>query len=377
MVDKQDILDILTTEDVIDILISMGSAYPKNSNDGGLLFTTICHGGHRHKLHYIPDEKFFMCYTSCGGMSIFNLLMNVNGWTFIEALMYLAKYKGIDVHTKGVGLQKPKIKNEDFDFLDKHEISTINEGIQLPEYNSHVLSIFSNYCPNSWVNEGIKEEIMEIYGIKFYFNQFKAIIPHYDKDGRLVGIRGRNFIYHEDGANSNKYMPISIQGTTYKYPTNFNLYGLHQNKDNIKRIGKAILIEGEKSVLKYASYYGQGSNITLGTLGMNLSVYQRNLILELNIDEVIIAFDKQYQIDFIDSGDKTTNEYKEYVAYIKKITKIVSMLIDYCNVSVIFCWDDRIGYKDAPIDCGIDIFEDLMTERYFINDIEELKELIE
>jgi hypothetical protein len=52
------------------------------------------------------------------------------------------------------------------------------------------------------------------------------------------------------------------------------------------------------------------------------------------------------------------------------------MTMDYCNVSVISCWNDRLNYKDSPIDKGKEIFEELYKERFLVTDIEELEELI-
>ena len=237
--------------------------------------------------------------------------------------------------------------------------------------------MFDDYIPLSWYDEGIKDEIADIFQIKFYINQNKAIIPHYDINGNLVGIRGRTFFKHEI-ENGKKYMPITIQNLTYKYPMSFNLYGIFQNQDNIKQFKKAIIFESEKAVMLYSSYYGQENNISIALCGMSLSLYQRDLLLSLGIEEIIIAFDKQYQIELIDDEniDKNSKAWKEYENYIKRLIKISEILMPYCNVSIIVCWDFRIGYKDSPIDCSKKIFEELYRERYYIDDLEELREMI-
>jgi len=96
MITSEELLDLLTIEDITNILIDMGSEKPKVDEDKNLYFTTICHGGNKHKLHFFIDNKFFMCYTSCGTMSLFDLLMNVNNWNFRESFNYLAKYKKVN-----------------------------------------------------------------------------------------------------------------------------------------------------------------------------------------------------------------------------------------------------------------------------------------
>ena len=129
----------------------------------------------------------------------------------------------------------------------------------------------------------------------------------------------------------------------------------------------------------YGSYYGQENNIALATCGMSFSLYQRDLLLSLDIEEATICFDKQYRIEFIDDEnlDRNSKVWKEYENYIIRLIKISEMLMPYVNVSIVTCWDDRLKYKDAPIDRGKDIFEQLYKERYYVNDLEELRQMIE
>jgi hypothetical protein len=130
----------------------------------------------------------------------------------------------------------------------------------------------------------------------------------------------------------------------------------------------------EKSVLLYASIYGQENNIAVATCGMTFSLYQRDLLISLGITEIIIAYDMQYELDKINKQNK--KKWEEYCGYFKRLIKIAKMTMDYCNVSVISCWDDRLNYKDSPIDNGKEIFEQLYKERFLITNIEELEELI-
>jgi DNA primase len=71
-----------------------------------------------------------------------------------------------------------------------------------------------------------------------------------------------------------------------------NLYGLNWNKDHIKTIKKAIIVEGEKSVLLYASYFGWDNNICVACCGSSISAYQVQFLLDLGVEEIVIAFDK-------------------------------------------------------------------------------------
>ncbi|MGL6184738.1 MAG: hypothetical protein ACRC1T_05100 [Clostridium chrysemydis] len=374
--DRDELLKEVTTEDVKKIMKELGSNEPIPDHHGNLYFQTICHCGNKHKLLYYPDSKNFMCYTNCGSMSLYDLISQVKYCDFSEAFKYVADSKGIDIHKKRTVGLKINIDNTDLEILKKHNNIVPKRDIaKLPAFNENVLNIFDEYYPNEWEEEGINEDIANYFGIRFYFNQFKCVIPHRDIYGSLVGIRGRNFLQREV-EQGRKYIPITIQGLTYRYPTAMNLYGIYQNKDNIKKARKVILFESEKSVLKYGSIYGQENNISLATMSMNFTLQQRDLLLSLGVDEVILAWDKQYQLEYLDSKYKNTKEYKEFVQYIRKIQKVISMLTNYCNISVIFCWDERIDYKDAPIDKGKDIFEELLDERYLIESVNELEEEI-
>lgn len=375
--DRDELLQEITTEDIKQLMKQLGSSEPIPDHQGHLYFQTICHCGDKHKLMYYPDSKNFMCYTNCGSMSLYDLISQINNVDFKTAFKYIADFKGVDLHNKrAVGLQNRNVC-EDMEILHKHLSSDIpkQQLNDLAHFDKNVLHIFSSYYPDTWANEGINEDIAKYFGIGFYFNQFKCTIPHYDKYGGLVGIRGRNFLQREID-QGRKYIPMTIQGLTYRYPTAMNLYGLYQNQNNIKKAHKVILFESEKSVLKYASIYGQNNNITLATMSMNLTKQQRLLLMELDIDEVIIAWDKQYKLEYLTPEYKHTREYREFVQYVHKLQKAVGLLMHYFNVSIMLCWDQRLQYKDAPIDQGRIIFEELLDERYLIENIEELEELI-
>lgn len=54
-------------------------------------------------------------------------------------------------------------------------------------------------------------------------------------------------------------------------------------------------MNGEKSCLLYASYFGMENDISVAVCGSSLSNYQIQLLLDLGIQELIIAFDKQFK----------------------------------------------------------------------------------
>jgi DNA primase len=259
---SEELSQLITEEDIIQIMTNLGNEYIKNESDH-IEFNTICHGGSSKKLWYYKDSGIFKCFTCCGTMSLYDLIMSVLSISFKEAFQYVANFKGIDVHSsKPKGIIKREKENTDLKFLRLHRKKIEKRNITLPTYSENILKVFDSYMPSTWFTEGISLEIAKYFEIKIYFNQKKAIIPHRDINGNLVGIRSRNFNQWQVDSGM-KYMPIKVQGLTYKYPMNFNLYGIYQNKENIKKYKKVIVFESEKSVLLYGSIYGQENNISV------------------------------------------------------------------------------------------------------------------
>lgn len=112
----------------------------------------------------------------------------------------------------------------------------------------------------------------------------------------------------------------------------------------------------EKSVLLYGSYFGPENNISVACCGSNLSVYQVQLLLDAGAEEIIIAFDRQFQ----ERGDK---EFQHLTA---NLTKIHNKYKSFATISFIFDKNMITGYKDSPIDCGRDIFLQLFKERILL-----------
>ena len=119
---------------------------------------------------------------------------------------------------------------------------------------------------------------------------------------------------------------------------------------------KAIIFEGEKSSLLYQTYFGFENDISVACCGSNISSYQMQLLIDTGAQEIIIAFDRQFQ----NVGDE------EYVHLIKNLKKIQLKYKNYVQVSYILDRKKLTGYKDSPIDCGKDIFLQLFKERVII-----------
>lgn len=375
--DKEQLLELMTIEDIIDLMLSFGSNHPITDQQGNYVFNTICHNGAgqgSHKLWYYTESKSFFCFSECGVMNIIDLTMKMLNMDFKEAFLYLCQYKGVSAYqvVEHRGFSREVFENEDFDFLDRH-LSTIEvQEVELEVYDKSVLQLFHLMYPDTWYEEGITPQSAEKFDVRFCFNRNAAILPYYNLKGELVGIRQRNFNSEQVEAGR-KYIPATIEKTTYRFPTSQLFYGLYQNQEAIRQAKEVVLIEGEKSVMLYHSYYPNRS-IALALGGSSFSITQRDTLLELGVERVVICLDKDYHQDKL--NDKTSEDYKAFKGMVRRLKKMVGLLAPYCQVSVILCFDDRLGYKDSPLDRGKEIYEQLFVNRVVIDEADELDELL-
>lgn len=112
----------------------------------------------------------------------------------------------------------------------------------------------------------------------------------------------------------------------------------------------------EKSPLLYASYFGNDRDISVACCGSSLIWYQVQLLLSLGVEEIIVAFDKQFK----EIGD---DEFKRWV---KKLTDIHNKYSKYTTISFMFDKENLLGYKDSPIDRSKEVFLELYKRRIYL-----------
>jgi hypothetical protein len=122
---------------------------------------------------------------------------------------------------------------------------------------------------------------------------------------------------------------------------------------------KAIIFEGEKSCLLYQSYFGLENDISVACCGSSVSNYQIQMLLEAGAEEIIVAFDRQFQ----EIGDEEFKHLKTNLMRLRDKYK------NFVLISFIFDKNMITGYKDSPIDCGPDTFLQLFKERNPSNNI--------
>lgn len=374
--DKDELKLNLSIEQVFDLVAELGGEPRMES--GFFISKTICHnhaGEGSYKLYYYDNTKLFRCYTDCGtSFDIYELVRKIKNnskdlksyynkegkvcyreWELFDAVEFVAIYYGYSPKT--FDFQKTQEKLKDWEVLNNYEQINKDEQEQRVE-----LRIFDNkilqYLPRpriiTWEQEGIKKEVMDHRGIAYDPKNQGIVIPHYDINNQLVGIRERTLIKEEE--NFGKYRPAILNGVMYNHPLGFNLYNLNNSKNNIKIIKKVIVYEGEKSSLLYASFFGEENDISVAVCGSSLITYQVKLLLSLGVEEIIIAFDKQFK----EIGDE------EWERWTKKLYDIHTKYGAYVQISYLFDKKDLLDYKDSPVDKGKETFLKLFKNRIML-----------
>lgn len=362
--DKQEIKKQISLDQVFELLQDWGGDPQYTSF--GIISATICHnppGQGSRKLYYYNNEEggLFHCYTGCAEPSfdIFQLAIQVaeiqenKRYDLNDAVRALAYRFGIIDYIQ----EEDKESLEDWKIFNRYdrinEIEIKDYNVSLKEYNDIILSRFNyNVKIDPWLKEGMTDEALSIAKIGFFPGGDQITIPHFDKNNKLIGVRGRA-LCEDEAARFGKYRPLKIGKTLYNHPLGMNLYGLNWAQDNIKVMEKAIVFESEKSVLKYISYFGKENNIAVACCGSSISTYQVHMLIAAGAKEIIVAFDR----DFEEVGNET---HKRQIAAFRKLH---SKFKNYINISFINDKNKITGLKSSPIDEGPEKFLKLFKER--------------
>ena len=363
--DKSEIRNSLTTDNIFDLLQEWGGD-PEYANFG-ILCATICHnmpGEGSKKLYYYDNSGLFRCYTGCDSyFDIFEMVIKImkiqhdKDFDLNDAVRWIAQKFGLS----GREEDDPEDEDlEDWKYLANYsriqDIELKTQEITLKEYDNNILERFNyNIAIDPWLSEGISQSAMEQARIGFYPGGDQITIPHFDVDGRFIGLRGRT-LCADEGERYGKYRPMRVNKILYNHPLGMNLYNFNYSKNNIKIMKKAIVFEGEKSTLLYKSYFGLENDISVACCGSSISAYQIQLLIDAGAEEIIIAFDRQFQeicdVEFQHLKNnlvKLRNKYKNFV-----------------TISFIFDSKMLTNYKDSPIDCGPEIFLQLFKDRILL-----------
>lgn len=345
----KDVRMAISDDKLKNIMGRMG-IFPVRETEQAIIFPTYCHNTQpkegSDKLYYYKDEKIFKCYTECKNQfDVFEMIIKVNK---LRGDQNYGLRQALDFANVYINQTFDQSIHDDLVYLANLNKPT---NIETDEITIRDMSILENFPYDSegvksWIKEGITEEAMKKFKIG-YHNYLNGItIPAFDNEGHLVGVRIR--FLNED--SKIKYMPLKVGFEYMNFPTGKFLYGTAQNKKAIQKIKKAIIFEGEKSVLKMEDYF-PGMNFSVATFGKRLGQDHLNTLVKLGVEEAILAYDKDYT-----NNSEFTAKFEEY----KETAKILK---GYMNVSIVMDLENNLDYQDSPADKGKEVFEKLLNSR--------------
>jgi len=351
----------------------MSADYSETKNE--IKANTICHnvahGG--MNLTYYPNtdnddlEPLFQCYSNCGSMDIYKFVrtsFSSKGMdmSFPDAVSWVA-----DTTNKSFGfgfghaeVEEVKEIDSDWDWLSRFEKKEKQPTTELITYSDRILDVFDRgYYPPNFLNDNITPEVMRKYDIMFYPYAERIVIPHrHPENGKIISLRSRATRQSDIDAGV-KYLPLTIQGHLYSSPSYESLYGYWENKDTIRRLKKVIVFESEKSVMQCEAYF-PNNNFSVALSGRNISQRQVDMLMDLEIEEIILATDKMFEkID--------TDECKQDINFILRMAR---RFTPYVRVFALFDDENKIEYKSSPSDCGREILLDMMKKKKEVLNIE-------
>lgn len=280
-----------------------------------------------------PEMNSFYCF-SCGRSGgIIGYLMQYEDLPFEEAVEKAARIASIDL--------SKMCRSETIAFLRR-----IQTQASLRRHNKepHILlphSEISKYTKDKipeWLNEGIKQDVMDLFGVRIDTKNNKIVYPVYDIDGNLINIKARTRLKDYKKLKIPKYINY------YKVGTMDYFQGLNITLPYIKKSNEVIIFESVKSVMKA---YGWGYKNCASAEKHTLTDEQVELLIKLKVD-IVLAYDSDVNY--------WSDDVKESIDKLKRIT----------NVYIIQDKNKLLGgneTKNAPVDCGLDIWEELYNSK--------------
>lgn len=340
-----------TKDDIDRIFAFFGLDYKEVNN--AYVLRTVCHnhqdgvGSEKLFVYFNEESVVFHCYTRCGSMGLEQFIEKYRDCNHFEAKRLVDEILDRSSINGFNDLYKEELETPFA--TKKKKVFKINKAI-----DDSVLNCFYPIPYGGWIDENISYRTQKKFGIRFDIVHNAIIIPQLNEDGQLVGVRRRT-LNEFDIDREGKYKPVYINGRWLNADTSTILYGLLENKENIKRSKKAIVFEAEKSVMQLDTFYN-GTASAVALYGSNMSDYQANLLRKLGVEELIVALDKEYQ-----------NEH-EYRTYLKVLVKKFQKFQSFFTVT--FILDDfdssLLDYKDSPSDHGKETFEKLLRKRIIL-----------
>jgi len=253
-----------------------------------------------------PDKQLYYCFGCGKGGGAFQFLMEHDGYSFPEAVEYLADKAGLSVpEDSGPVPQEEAKKKQALDLLDRaasafsgalhsDQGKAAREYFQRRGLSEEIVGHYRlGYAPpgygfmrKSFGQDGRMPAQLEAVGLLFkgdrgYADRFRArvMFPIRDRRGHVAGFGGRLMEKGEP-----KY--LNSPETPYYHKSEL-LYGYYEHRESIRKRKLLVVVEGYMDVLALAAH---GLPVGLAPLGTAIGERQLREILRLHA-EPVFCFD--------------------------------------------------------------------------------------
>ena len=292
--DLADIVDVISTE--IEL------------KRRGINYFGVCpfHDENTPSFSVSPSKQIYHCFGCGNGGNVFTFIMEFQKLTFFEAIKFLAnKYNVV------LEITNSNSSSNEYSFLKKiHEDSTLlfqqnlfsDAGKDPLQYlmdrnlSESVIKKFRiGFAFDSWNNlynkisfdnkdklQNIMKTGLFIRSDKGTFDRFRSriIFPIFHQSGEVIAFGGRDY-------KKNDLAKYLNSPETAIYQKSNTLYGLHITKDDIRKKGYALLVEGYMDLLQL---YQAGIKPVVSVSGTSLTKNHANLISK-HVKKVILLYD--------------------------------------------------------------------------------------
>ncbi len=293
--------ELAARNDIVDVV----SGYVRLGKKSGSNMFGLCpfHSERTPSFSVNPDRQIYHCFGCGKGGGVINFIMEIENFSFPEAVEFLAKRVGMELPEQSNDAEtrrrsKMLAVNKDAARYFRDQLSTpagaaARRYIAERQIGDRAVKIFGlGYAPNGWTGlldamhaKGYTDFELRDAGLVSqgkrggYYDKFRdrLMFPVIDIRGEVIGFSGR--ILSGDGP---KYMNSP---ETLVFNKSRNLFAMNLAKKS--KCGYIILAEGNVDVV---SLHQAGFDSAVASLGTSLTPEQARLLSRFT-NEVIIAYD--------------------------------------------------------------------------------------
>ncbi|MBM7645788.1 DNA primase [Scopulibacillus daqui] len=309
-IQEETIEKIRTSLDIVDII----GEYVQLKKQGKS-YTALCpfHNERTPSFSVSPDKQIFHCFGCGAGGNIFTFVMEIEGFSFPEAVQFLAEKAHIEISEKYTqdkqrnhkGYQEQQTLYQALELLTKfyhYMLCESNYGEKGRDYlkrrgfSQETIEKFQiGFAVDSWEaatnflqKRGFSLPLLEKAGILSrrhfddkFFDRFRnrIIFPIWDRRGKAVAFGGRILTNEKP-----KYINTPESNIFHKGNI---LYGYHLARSSIKQENQVVLLEGYVDVIKA---HQAGITNAVASMGTSLTEEQAGLLTR-NAETIIICYD--------------------------------------------------------------------------------------